>query len=72
MPLYNLDNIISLSCRLDNENLKFFRKCSIMAQCKALDERISEWAYFLNFNKRFQRYSHFSAPKKGGRVVDKS
>ena len=42
-----------------------------MAQYKALNERISEWAYFLNLDKRFQRYSHFRAPKKGV-FVDKS
>ena len=32
---------------------------------KALNERISEWAYFLNLTKRFRRYLNFSAPKKG-------
>ena len=49
--------------------MKFFRKYLIIAQCKALDERISEWTYFLNFDKQFQRYPHFSAPKKGGFVT---
>ena len=52
--------------RLDNRNLKFFKKYSIITQCKALNERISEWAYFLNLDGQFQRYLYFSAPKKGG------
>ena len=30
-----------------------------------LNERISEWAHFLNLDKRFQRYLNFSAPKNG-------
>ena len=51
--------------RLDNKNLKFFKKYSIIAQCKALNGRISEWAYFLNLGKQFKKYSHFSASKKG-------
>ena len=48
--------------------MKFFKKYSIVAQCKALNKRISEWAYFLilNLDKWFQRYSRFSASKKGG------
>ena len=46
-------------------------KYSIIAHFKALNEKISEWAYFLNLDKQFQRYSHFSPPKKGG-FVDKS
>ena len=57
--------------RLDNKDMKFFKKYSIIAQCKALKERISEWAYFLNLDKWFQRYSLCSAPKKGG-FVDKN
>ena len=45
--------------------MKFFKNNSIVAQFKALNERISEWAYFLNLDKRFQRYLQFSVPKKG-------
>ena len=37
--------------RLDNRNLKFFKKYSIIAQFKALNERISEWAYFFKFGQ---------------------
>ena len=62
--------------RLDNRNFKLFKKNLITAQFKALNEnlitaqfkalngRISEWAYFLNLDKQFQRYLHFSVPKK--------
>ena len=57
--------------RLDNRNLKFFKKNSIVAPFKILTERISEWVYFLNLDKLFQRYLQFSVPKKGG-FVDKS
>ena len=57
--------------RLGNRTLEFFKKYSIIAQFKALNERISEWAYFLNLDKLFQRYLRFSAPKRGG-FVDKS
>ena len=32
---------------------------------KALNERISEWGYFLNLTKWFWRYLNFSAPNKG-------
>ena len=32
---------------------------------KALNERISEWAYFLNLAKRLRRYLNFSALKMG-------
>ena len=56
---------------MDNINFKFFKKYSIIAYFKALNERISEWAYFSNLDKRFQIYSHFSAPKNGG-FADKS
>ena len=61
----------STTLLVDNKNLKFFKKQSIIAQCKALNERISEWAYFLNLDKRFQTNSHFCTPKKGV-FVDKS
>ena len=47
---------------------------SIIAQFKEfkdLNERISEWAYFLNLDKEFQRHLHFSVPKQGV-FVDKS
>ena len=50
---------------LDNRNLKFFKKNSIIAQFKVRNERISEWTYFLNLDKRFQRYLHFSVSKTG-------
>ena len=36
-----------------------------MAQFKTLNERISERAYFLNLDKRFQKYLNFNASKKG-------
>ena len=45
--------------------MKFFKKKSIIAQFKGLNERLSEWAYFLNLDKQFQRYLHFSVPTKG-------
>ena len=51
--------------RLDNRNLKFFKKNSVKAQFKAINERISEWAYFLNLVNQFQLYLHFSVPKRG-------
>ena len=51
--------------RLDNRNLKFFKKNSVKAQFKAINERISEWAYFLNLVNQFQIYLHFSVPKRG-------
>ena len=57
--------------RLKNKKLKFFQKYSVIAQFQGLNERISEWTYFLNLDKRFQRYVHFSAPKKRD-SVDKS
>ena len=40
--------IKEISCGMDNINLKFFKKYSIIAYFKAFNERISEWAYFLN------------------------
>ena len=49
--------------RLKNRNLKLFEKYSIIAQFIALNQEY--WAYVLNFDKRFQRYLHLSAPKKG-------
>ena len=57
--------------RLDNKNLKFFKKNSIIAQFKTPTVRISELAYFLNLGNQFQWYLHFSVPKKGV-FVDKS
>ena len=51
------------SDRLDNR--KFFKKYSIIAQIKAFNKSISEWDYFLNLDKPFQRYLYFSTPKKG-------
>ena len=51
--------------------MKVFNKNSIVAQFKALNERISEWAYILNLDKWFQRYLQFSLPKKEV-FVDKS
>ena len=43
-----------------SHGIKKKKKNSIIAQFKALNERIPEWAYFLNLDKRFQRYLHFS------------
>ena len=60
-----------LAVRLDNRNLKFFKKNSIIDQFRVLNEWISEWAYFLNLDMWFQRYLHFSVPRKG-LFVDKS
>ena len=51
--------------RLDNRNLKLFKKNSVIAQFKAINERISEWAYFLNLDKQFRIYLHFSVPERG-------
>ena len=48
---------------LDNRNLMFLKKDSIVSQFVVLNQRISEWAHFLNLDKRFQRYLCF---KKGG------
>ena len=42
----NWDSYIIAIARLDNKNLKFFKRYSIIALFKALNERISEWAYF--------------------------
>ena len=50
-----------VSGRLDNRNLKFSKKNSIVPQFKALNERMSEST---NLDKRFQRYLYFSIPKK--------
>ena len=50
--------------KADNRSLKFFKKYAIIVQWKALNEQISEWSYFLNLDEQFQRYLHFSAPKK--------
>ena len=36
---------------------------------KALNERISEWAHFLNLAKRFQRYLNFDAPENTDKFV---
>ena len=48
-----------------NRNLKFFKKNSIIAQFKALNEKISEWAYFLNLDELLQRHLHFKVPTNG-------
>ena len=48
----------------NNRNLKFLKKNSIIAQFKAFNGRISEWAYSFNLDKQFQRYLDF-VPKKG-------
>ena len=56
---------VSTKKRVDNRNLKFFKKNSIIAQFKAFNEKISEWAYFLNLDEPFQRYLHFKVPTKG-------
>ena len=37
----------------------------IVCHLKALNERISEWAYILNLTKRFRKYLNFSTLKKG-------
>ena len=66
--MYETYNIV---VRLDNRKLKFFKKNSIVAQFKAINDRISEWAYFLNLDKLFPRYLQFSVPKKRF-FVDKS
>ena len=39
---------------MDNKNLKFFKKNSIIAQFKTPTVRISELAYFLNLGNQFQ------------------
>ena len=57
--------------RLGNRNFKSFKKNSVIAKFKAINERTSEWACSLNLDKQFQRYFHFSVPKKGG-FMDKS
>ena len=44
----------------------FFKIIWLLHHLKALNERISEWVYFLNLTKRLWRYLNFSAPKKGG------
>ena len=43
----------------------FFKIIWFLHHLKVLNERISEWAYFLNLTKRFRRCFNFSAPKKG-------
>ena len=44
---------------------KFFKIVWFLHHLKALNDRISEWAYFLNLTEQFQRYSNFSALKRG-------
>ena len=62
-PKYGIYSL--MTDRLDNRNLMFFKKNSVKAQFKAINERISEWAYFLNLVNQFQIYLHFSVPKRG-------
>ena len=46
------------------QKYEVFLKVFGYSSVQALNERISEWAYFLNLDQQFQRYLHFSAPKK--------
>ena len=48
------------------QNWNFIRIIWFLHHLKALNERISEWAHFLNLAKRFWRYLNFSTPKNGG------
>ena len=50
---------------MENKSLKFFKKNLVIAQFKALNERISECDNFLKLEP------HFSVPKKSV-TVDKS
>ena len=76
MPLYRKPIIIllsnfagSLAQKRDHffpligrrQNWNVFKIIWFLHHLKALNERISEWAYFLNWTRRFQRYLNLSA-----------
>ena len=48
-----------------SQNWNFVKITWFLHHLKALNERISEWAHFLNFAKRFRWYLNISAPKNG-------
>ena len=54
-----------IKARLVRPKLKLYRNYLIFTSfdLKALNERISEWAHFLDLAKWFRRYLNFSAPK---------
>ena len=45
--------------------LKLYQNYLIFHHSEALNERISEWAYFLNLAKQFRSYLNFSTPENG-------
>ena len=47
------------------QNWNFIKIALLLHHLKALNERISEWAHFLNLAKWFRRYLNFRAPKNG-------
>ena len=47
------------------QNWNFIKITWFLHHLKALNERIWEWAHFVNLDKRFRRYLNFSAPKNG-------
>ena len=47
-----------------SQNWNFFKNIWFLHHLKALNKRISEWAYFLNLTRWFQRYLNFSASKR--------
>ena len=53
-------------CREVNQNWNFIKIIWCLHHLKALNERISEWAHFLNVAKWFWRFLNFSAPKNWG------
>ena len=46
------------------QNWNFLKIIWFLYHLKALNGKISEWAYFLKLAKMFWRYLNFSAPKK--------
>ena len=49
-----------------SQNWNFIKINWCLHHLKALNERISEWAHFLNVAKWFWRFLNFSAPKNWG------
>ena len=43
-------------CREVSQNWNFFKNIRFLDHLKAPNERVSQWAYFLNLDKGFQRY----------------
>ena len=55
-----------------SQNWNFLKHNWSADHLKALNEKISEWAHFLNLTKRFWRYLTFSAQKKRRKDLQKT